>query len=251
VVIVWSIVVFGILSHAFGKAPITVFFAQGVILNVFAVLLVTFNQGTIGAGIRAVGGGARNMSLRLGLAYPLAKRFRTGLLLAMYAIIVFVLVLLTTISHFFGGQINDQIRKVGGGAAIVVDSNAAEPVPEAGVQQLSGKITLIAPTAAVSTDFQLANGKFNNYTSVGYDDSFIGHGSPDLHAWSPQYPTQADVYRAVASDPTKIVVGGQPRRRGDHARRGNRPDGPADRRRRRRDLVLRRRRPRLHRPEPQ
>jgi putative ABC transport system permease protein len=206
-VIVWSVAVFGILSHAFQKASIVVFFAQGVILNVFAVLLVTFNQGTIGAGIRAIGGGARNMSLRLGLAYPLAKRFRTGLLLAMYAIIVFVLVLLTTISQFFSGQVNDQIRKVGGGAAIIVDSNAAEPVPISGVQQLSNKITVVAPTAAVTTDFQLANGKFNSYTSVGYDDSFIGHGAPDLHAWSTRYPTQADVYRAVAADPTKIVVG--------------------------------------------
>jgi putative ABC transport system permease protein len=206
-VIAWSILVFGILSHAFQKAGIAVFFAQGVILNVFAVLLVTFNQSTIGAGIRAVGGGARNMSLRLGLAYPLAKRFRTGLLLAMYAIIVFVLVLLTTITHFFSGQINDQIRKVGGGAAIIVDSNAAEPVPMSGVQALSSKITLIAPTAAVNTDFQLANGKFNSYTAVGYDDTFIGHGSPDLHAYANQYQTQADVYRAAAADPTKIIVG--------------------------------------------
>jgi putative ABC transport system permease protein len=147
------------------------------------------------------------MSLRLGLAYPLAKRFRTGLLLAMYAIIVFVLVLLTTITHFFSGQINDQIRKVGGGAAIIVDSNAAEPVPMSGVQALSSKITLIAPTAAVNTDFQLANGKFNSYTAVGYDDTFIGHGSPDLHAYANQYQTQADVYRAAAADPTKIIVG--------------------------------------------
>jgi putative ABC transport system permease protein len=207
-VIVWSVAVFGILHGAFEKAGIAVFFVQGVILNVFAVLLVTFNQRTIGAAIRAVGGGARNMSLRLGLAYPLAKRFRTGLLLAMYAIIVFVLVLLTTISNFFSGQINDQIRKVGGGAAIIVDSNLAEPVSVAGVQQLSDKVTLVAPTAAVATEFRLGDtGKFNTYTTVGYDDSFVGHGSPDLHAWSAQYATQADVYRAAATDPTKIIVG--------------------------------------------
>jgi putative ABC transport system permease protein len=207
-VIVWSIAAFGILKHAFDKAGIGVFFAQGVILNVFAVLLVTFNQGTIGAAIRSIGGGARNMSLRLGLAYPLAKRFRTGLLLAMYAIIVFVLVLLTTISHFFSGQINDQIAKIGGGAAVIVDSNPAEPVPVSGVQQVSDKVTLIAPTAAVTTDFRLgATGKFNPYTTVGYDESFVGHGSPTLHDWSPQYATGADAYRAVAADPTKIIVG--------------------------------------------
>lgn len=206
-VIVWTILAGGVLHKAFNNASITVFVAEGVILNVFAVLLVTFNQRTIGGVIRALGGGARNMSLRLGLAYPLAKRFRTGLLLAMYAIVVFVLVLITTISQFFNGQINTEITKVGGGAAIIVDSNPAEPVPASGVQQLSAKITAIAATAAVNADFALGSGKFTTYETVGYDDSFVGHGSPELHSWANQYATQADAYRAVAADPTKVIVG--------------------------------------------
>ncbi|MDP9075461.1 MAG: ABC transporter permease, partial [Actinomycetota bacterium] len=206
-VLVWSVVVFSVLKEAFQKASIAVFFVQGLVLNVFAVLLVTFNQQTIGAGIRAVGGGARNMSLRLGLAYPLAKRFRTGLLLAMYAIVVFVLVLLTTISHFFSGQINDQIRKVGGGAAIIADSNAASPVPADEVSKLAG-VTVVASTTADLAQFRLGGSTtFNDYTAVGYDQSFIGHGSPDLHSWDHTYPTQADAYRAVVNDPTKILVG--------------------------------------------
>jgi putative ABC transport system permease protein len=208
-VIVWSVVVFSVLKGAFDKAGIAVFFVQGLVLNVFAVLLVTFNQQTIGAAIKSVGGGAKNMSLRLGLAYPLAKRFRTGLLLAMYAIVVFVLVLLTTISHFFSGQISDQIRKVGGGAAIIVDSNAASPVPVDDIKRLPG-VTVLAPTTANLAQFRLAaDPKFNDYTAVGFDQTFIGHGSPDLHTWASKdkYPTQADAYRAVLADPTRILVG--------------------------------------------
>ena len=149
------------------------------------------------------------MSLRLGLAYPLAKRFRTGLLLAMYAIVVFVLVLLTTVSHFFSGQINDQIRKVGGGAAIIVDSNAASPVPVEDIKGLAG-VSVVAPTTANLAQFRLAaDPKFNDYTAVGFDQSFIGHGSPDLHTWASKdkYPTQADAYRDVLADPTRILVG--------------------------------------------
>ena len=206
-VIVWSILAQSVLRHAFDKASIAVFFIQGLILNVFAVVLVTFNQQAVGAVIRAIGGGTRNMSLRLGLAYPLAKRFRTGLLLAMYAIVVFLLVLLTTISAFFGSQINDQIRKVGGGAAVIVDSNQAEPVPAAEVSRLPG-VTAVAPTAAQVAQFRLGTGKYNDYTAVGFDAALIGHGTPDLHTWDKKrYPTQADVYRAALADRTRILVG--------------------------------------------
>ena len=206
-IIVWAVIASGVLKQAFDKAGLPVFFIQGLILNVFAVVLVTFNQQAVGTVIRTIGGGTRNMSLRLGLAYPLAKRFRTGLLLAMYAIVVFLLVLLTTISAFFGSQINDQIRKVGGSATVIVDSNQAEPVPAVDVAKLPG-VTVVAPTVAQVGQFRLGSGKFNDYTAVGFDATLIGHGTPDLHTWDKkQYPTQADAYRAALTDPTKILVG--------------------------------------------
>ena len=207
VIIVWSIVSFSVLHHAFQKAGTSVFVVQGLVLNIYAVLLVTVNQQAIGATVRAIGGGARNMSLRLGLAYPLAKRFRTGLLLAMFAIVVFVLVLFTTVSRLFGGQLNDQIRKVGGNAALVVDSNASAPVPSEGIARLPG-VTTVAATAGVDAQARSGDsGDFVNYTVIGYGADFIGHGSPSLHSWANQYATQEDAYRAALNDPTKIVVG--------------------------------------------
>ncbi|HEX3540192.1 MAG TPA: FtsX-like permease family protein [Acidimicrobiales bacterium] len=208
-VVVWTIAAPGVLAPSFQKASLNVYLAEGLVLNVFAVVLVTVNQQTIGGFIRSLGGGARNMSLRLGLAYPLARRFRTGMLLAMYAIVVFVLVLLTTISQFFSGQVNDQIRKVGGGAGIIVDSNPAEPVAPADVQRLSGGVRAIAPTSAVTTQFQLvgSTAKFRDFSAVGFDDQLVGNGAPNLHDWARHYRTQADVYRAVAADPTTVIVG--------------------------------------------
>jgi putative ABC transport system permease protein len=206
-VIVWSVISFSVLHHAFQKAGSSVFVVQGLVLNVYAVLLVTFNQQAIGATVRAIGGGARNMSLRLGLAYPIAKRFRTGLLLAMYAIVVFVLVLFTTISRLFGGQINDQIHKVGGNASIVVDSNASAPVPATDIAKLPG-VTTVAATAGVNAEARSGNsGDFVNYTAVGYGADFIDHGAPVLHSWAKQYPTAQDAYRGALNDPTKILVG--------------------------------------------
>jgi putative ABC transport system permease protein len=205
-VLIWSVVCFSVIKRAFEKSGIGVFVAQGIVLTAYAVVLVTFNQQAIGSAIRVVGGGTRNMSLRLGLAYPLARRFRTGLILAMYAIVVFTLVLLITISKFFGGQLSDQIHKLGGNASVVVESNAAEPVPASAVARLPG-VTSVAATAGVNAELRPGTkGDYNPYVAVGFDNSFIDHGSPPLHTLASQYATDDDAYRAVLADPTKIIV---------------------------------------------
>jgi putative ABC transport system permease protein len=204
-VITWAIVAFGIAHKAFQNTGIPVFVVQGIILVTFAVGLVTENQESIGAAIRAVGGGTRNMSLRLGLAYPLAKRFRTGLILAMYSIVVFFLVFLSVFSYLFSRQVTDQTRKISGGAAIQVISNPANPVPAEAVSGLPG-VTLVAATSESSADLRAADkGTDKDFQSVdsvvGFDASFIGHGAPAV-----KKATSEAVFRTTLDDPTKVII---------------------------------------------
>ena len=67
------------------------FVVQGLMLVGAAVVLVSQQQGAIG---HAVGRLAkRSFRVRLGLAYPLARRFRTSMTLGMFALVVFILVI--------------------------------------------------------------------------------------------------------------------------------------------------------------
>src|SRR5205807_5716347 len=143
---VWAVVVFSLLPGAFQKAGIAIFVVQGVVLTGAAVALVTQNQSTIGNAIRTIGGGAKNLSLRLGLAYPLARRFRTGLILSMYSLVVFTLTFMTVLSHLFSGQVSEFTKRVSGGAAIRVTSNASNPVPADAVKTLPG-VTVVSPVS--------------------------------------------------------------------------------------------------------
>jgi putative ABC transport system permease protein len=222
-VLAWSIVCSAILKGAFDKAGLIVFVAQGVILTAYAVALVTENQTSIGAAVRKLGGGSRNMRLRLGLAYPLAKRFRTGLTLAMYAIVVFFLTLLLTISHLFGGQLADFTHKLAGNATMEVESNAANPVPAGEVRSMPG-VAHVAQTSLTTAQVRAAGstGDFSDTSVIGFDESFVGHGSPPLKTRPPGVTSDDAVYRSVLADPTAIIVSpdfGQERHNG--------PPGPA------------------------
>ena len=206
-VLAWGVVCFSILRGAFQKSGIAVFVIQGVVLTGSAVALVSYNQSTIGNTLRRLGGGARNLSLRLGLAYPLARRLRTGLILSMYALVVFTLTFMIVLSHLFGGQVKDVTQRVSGGAALRVVSNASDPVPADRVRTLAG-VTHVAPVVDLGAEFsgRLSGGEFRAWTVSGFDESLIGHGAPKLHTRAAGFATDADLYRAVASDPSKMIT---------------------------------------------
>jgi putative ABC transport system permease protein len=205
-VLAWAVVVFEIVKEAFRDGGIGIFVTQGVILTAAAVALVTQNQSTIGAVIKKVVGGSSNKSLRLGLAYPLARRFRTGLILSMYALVVFTLTFITVLSHLFGGQVTDFTRKISGGAAVRVPSNPSSPVPVEAVQAMPD-VTNTSVLLSVDGEFANAStkGDFKPWDTAGFDEIFIGHGAPQLSNRG-TYPDDASAYRAVLADPGKMIV---------------------------------------------
>ena len=72
--------------------------------------------------------GGRSLSLRLGLAYPLARRSRTGLTIAMYALVVFILTFITSLAHMIDSEVATATKHVQGGYSVILSSSACEPV---------------------------------------------------------------------------------------------------------------------------
>ncbi len=202
-VLVWTIVSTNLVSSG---PNFTVFVVQGIVLTGYAIALVTQNQESIGAALRAVGGGSRNMSLRLGLAYPLAKRFRTGLILGMYAIVVFVLTLLITISSLFSGQEAQFIHKIAGTATLEVESNASNPIPVTDVSSLPG-VTRVAPASVNVAEFpKPGSTETTPVKVVGFDSLFAGHGSPELKTRPRGASSDDAAFRSVLATPGTVLV---------------------------------------------
>lgn len=201
----WAVVVFEFFPGAFENADIPVFVEQGVILTAAAVALITQNQATIGAFVRRVGGSS-NLALRLGLAYPLARRFRTGMILSMYALVVFTLTFITVFSHLFQGQIDDFTRKAAGGFDLRVSSNSANPIPTSAMDDAEG-VNGVAEIAVVEAEWEARTSDgFERWPVAGIDDGLVSRGGPALTDRDARFPDDQAVYRAMLADPSLVVL---------------------------------------------
>ena len=208
-VLVWGVVAFNVFGKAFEHGGIGVFITQGFVLVIGALILITENQDAIGAAVRTIGGGAKNMSLRLGLAYPLAKRTRTALNLATYALVVFILTFITIISNMFAQQVDDFAAKISGGFSIRVQSNASNPIGVDSVRGMPG-VTAVAPLLSAPAEYAApkTKGKFKPWFqgATTFDQTLVDQGPPKLSLRPPRYADDRAAYQDVLTRPGLVIV---------------------------------------------
>jgi putative ABC transport system permease protein len=199
----WSSIVLAVFADATEGAPVTVYVAQGIILTGGAVTLAAFQQERVSAVMRRAGAG--KLAVRLGLAYPLARRSRTGLTVAMYALVVFILTFITALSHMIDTGTGRAAAKVRGGYAVFVSSSASNPIPPAALSRVHG-IRAVAPLATTTANFTVAGQTESSpWNLTAFGPSFVANGPPKLEDRG-KYPTDAAAWRAVLRDPSLIIV---------------------------------------------
>jgi putative ABC transport system permease protein len=205
-VILWQVFAFALFPRAFRNTEIVVFVIQGISLVLWAVVLLSQNQEIIGTVVRLAAGGSKAMSMRLGLAYPLARRVRTALTLATYALVVYMLTTITIFSHLFGTQIAAFTGQVSGGYDLVAVSNPTNPIP---LDQLRAQPGVARAAAITELGGSWSGGKIGTDTlpwpAGAFDASYIEHEAPKLARRPPQYATDLAAYQAVLADPSLFI----------------------------------------------
>jgi putative ABC transport system permease protein len=208
VVLVWGIGVFALFPNKVSRAGIEVFVVQGVVLVAAGVAIVAQADRVWAWLARGAASAGGSVSARLGLAYPLARKFRTSLLLAMYSLVIFTLALITVLAGVLGDQGPAFVKEVRSGYDVLVDSSQGNPVTVAQLQAVPG-VAAVAPLtrglAQVSTP---SRPDFNGTALTGFDASLIDQGQPELDSRGAAYATDADAFRAVLGDPNLIIVSG-------------------------------------------
>lgn len=203
--LVWATAAFDIAGEAFDNPEISLFVVDGIILVVAAIALISQNQDVIGATVRRLGGG-RAMSTRLGLAYPLSRKGRTGLILAMYSVVAFSLTGITMFAQVFENQVDDFTADVSGGFDAKVFSLATSPVPPEQLAAVPG-VEAVAPILVGGAEFKSEKTTdFVPWPLAGFDERFVEQGPPALQEWPAEYATEKDAYRAILADPKLIIV---------------------------------------------
>ena len=190
-------------SSFFEGGDIFAFVVQGVLLTFSAVMLLTQGQETLEGAIRRVS--ARSLPLRLSVAYPLAHRFRTGLTLGMFALVIFTMTFIAVLSNVFGGQVSDTAAKEGD-FEVLMTANGSNPpsideIAEVeGVEGVSSMLTGFALFQPESLD------EPEPWQISGIDESFIEGGPPNLTEFSEEYASEKEAWAAVLEDPSKVIV---------------------------------------------
>jgi putative ABC transport system permease protein len=211
----WGLAANTLRPKVFDDGSTATFIVIGVVLTFSAVLLVSQNQELLLRLARPLLArpSSSGLAARLAVAYPMARRFRTGATLIMYGLVVFTLVLISVLGSVIDASVDREVAAASGGYALRVDYNPSAPVadPEARLmgQPFAGRVTAVAPLASAEARVLGVPGatKPVRTTVVGATPALAAHGLFPLEERLGRLGgDDRSVWRAVLSDPGYVLL---------------------------------------------
>jgi putative ABC transport system permease protein len=205
-VLAWGLGVDPLFPEIMGDAEIIVFVVRGVVLTAGAVSLAVSLDRVWTFAIELLGSGGRGLAPRLGIAYPLARRFRTSMLLGMFSLVIFTVTILTSFSASFSNATGQTVNKIAANFDIVLDTNPANPIDLSALESRDD-VAAVAGLSRGTVNFDAPHLEApRSWPITGFDADLLAHGTPGLFARDPAYGSDAEAYQAVLDDPSLTIV---------------------------------------------
>ena len=207
------------------EGNIEMFILSGVFVTAAAVWVVMYNSEVIFWPVNRFLGGVGGLRpvLKAALAYPMQAKFRTGLTVAMFALIVFTLMVFAVINEAFSNTIVNNTDRINGGYDIQASVSRELPIDDidASIQSsarldpgdfevvggstgLSGEARQIGPYLGE----EIEERRFRRLGIAGFDESILTTTRWELSHFDPEYgATDQEIWAAAAADPD-LVIGG-------------------------------------------
>ena len=204
IVLAWAVAAVPVAIALGLSVDVLLFVVQGLVLVGAAVVLTAQHQQAIGHGIGRIA--KRSLAVRLGLAYPLARRFRTSMTLGMFALVVFILTLVSVFAAMFSAQLGHFTSDASGGFNVVAQSNPSNPVAFDAIAR-EPDVRAAAPLTTGNVEIVAAPGltESREWAATGYDTRLVDHGAPKLDDRG-HFASDAAAYRAVLASPYLAIV---------------------------------------------
>lgn len=184
---------------------VNLFVVQGIVLTGAAVALLAQEQGLIVRVIARATRGRRWLPVRIGLAHPNARRLRTSLTVAMYALVVFTMTFVTVLSAVFGDELRDATDRLSGRFDVVTRWPASSLGALEALRSTDG-VTSVAPLATTPVTVQPdGDRRAAAWLLSGFDERFVEGGPPEL-ADRGAYGDDLEAYSSVLRDPGLAIV---------------------------------------------
>jgi putative ABC transport system permease protein len=197
------------------SADFNIFISSGLIIVTAATWIIMYNSDRLVKPAMAALGRVRGLAptLRTAISYPLANRFRTGMTLAMFMLVVFTLVVGAVTTQAFTNAYDD-VAFYGGGFDIRAETVRVNPVDDVRAAIASsgeidaGKIDVVADQSLVAIEAHQVgtDNEFAAYPLRGVDDPFLDTTTYTMSALADGYDSPAQVWAALKDHPSLAVV---------------------------------------------
>ena len=199
------------------NAGIEMFFISGIATVAAAVWTVMYNADLLLRAMTAVAGRAGRLRpvLVTAVAYPMSAKFRTGLTLAMFALVIFTLIVISILTEAFSTAVTD-VDAVTAGWDIEGTVNVNTPIQDVhqaidehpslrleDFQAIGGYTTIPVEVRQPGAE----NQRWRRYAVRAADDAFLEATEGRLKLIAGGYgETDAELWQALRDDPTLAVV---------------------------------------------
>jgi putative ABC transport system permease protein len=194
---------------------IDLFFISGVMIVLAGVWIIIYNSDLLLGTVVALFGWLRGMPpvLRAAVSYPMQSRFRTGMTLAMFSLVVFTIVTMSFITAAFGSIFEDTDR-LAGGFDVRADAGYAAPIPDMNEALNDKKSVKADDFSAVGTLTGLSVDAKQKDTSrkpqslflQGVDGGYTKNVSYGFKSTVAEYDTASDIWTALRTEKDTAVI---------------------------------------------
>ena len=201
------------------RGDFDIMFVSGIAMVGAAVWTVMYNADVILRGLQVVTGRLRQFRpvLVTAVAYPLSSKFRTGLTLTMFALVIFTLTVMSILTDTFATQFVET-RVATGGWDLEGSVNFTTPIDDirseiennedidiSRFEAIGGYTSIPMQVREVEADDQ----EWRRLRLLAADDGYLESSSYDLKLIADGFGTTPDeAFEAMRNDPSLAVIGG-------------------------------------------
>jgi putative ABC transport system permease protein len=204
-----------ITPEGMSQGGFAMFFISGIMIVIGAVWVLIYNADILLAAIVAVFGRIKGLPpvLKTAVSYPMQSRFRTGMTLAMFSLVVFTIVVMGFLVKGMEGTWRNPNR-FSGGYEVRATSGYANPISDmnAALENAKGvnpdDFTAVGSISSLPVGAKQAgaSGKSTDITLQGADAGYTKSVHYGFEMTAAGYDSSREVWRAVAENPNTAVV---------------------------------------------
>jgi putative ABC transport system permease protein len=201
------------------NGDIEMFFLSGVTMVLAGTFVLVYNADLLLQGLTLVGGVMSTLvpSIKTAVAYPLANKFRTGMTIAMISLVMFALVMFSTMNENFDRLFNSDDALAG--YEVLVTENPGNPLddlvaalkdnnfPTGGIAGVD-RLTVANRQVSKFTQLNLPQDEQDarRYAIYGMSPEFIANSGLTFQQRATGFDTDQAVMEALAANPDYAIV---------------------------------------------